>query len=67
MPAEAVAWTAVMSRIPLICPRCGHPQRVIPGGPEHPVRVVHAETGREECEPADTRPESLPTPDSRGT
>ncbi len=40
-----------MSRIPLICPRCGRPQRVIPGGPEHLARVVHADTGREACEP----------------
>lgn len=41
-----------MSRIPLICPRCGKTQRVVPGGPERPARVLHEETGREECEPA---------------
>ncbi|MEV7026850.1 hypothetical protein [Kitasatospora sp. NPDC093558] len=40
-------------RIPLICPRCGHEQRVVPGGPERAVRVVHVATGREACEPGD--------------
>ncbi|MER6299600.1 hypothetical protein ABT247_08500 [Kitasatospora sp. NPDC001539] len=40
-------------RIPLICPRCGHEQRVVPGGPERAVKVVHAGTGREACEPED--------------
>ncbi|MEU4117329.1 hypothetical protein AB0F71_22865 [Kitasatospora sp. NPDC028055] len=40
-------------RIPLICPRCGHEQRVVPGGPERAVRVVHVGTGREACEPGD--------------
>ncbi|MER5864973.1 hypothetical protein [Kitasatospora sp. NPDC002040] len=40
-----------MSKIPLICPRCGRPQRVVPGGPGHPAKVVHADTGREACEP----------------
>ncbi|MFD7453972.1 hypothetical protein [Kitasatospora sp. NPDC059827] len=40
-------------RIPLICPRCGHEQRVVPGGPERAVRVVHLGTGREACEPGD--------------
>ncbi|WP_156178927.1 hypothetical protein [Saccharothrix sp. ST-888] len=42
-----------MPRIPLICPRCGRPQRVVPSTPDRTARVVHAETGREECEPAD--------------
>lgn len=42
-----------MSRIPLICPRCGETQRVVPGGPEKAVKVVHAATGREACAPAD--------------
>ncbi|MEV8324473.1 hypothetical protein [Kitasatospora sp. NPDC056731] len=41
------------SRIPLICPRCGHEQRVVPGGPDRSVRVVHLATGREACEPGD--------------
>ena len=43
-----------MAPLPLLCPRCGREQRVIPGGPDKPVRVVHAATGREECpdEPA---------------
>ncbi|MFJ8626173.1 hypothetical protein ACIRD3_25500 [Kitasatospora sp. NPDC093550] len=40
-------------RIPLICPRCGHEQRVVPGGPERAVRVVHVGTGREACESGD--------------
>ncbi|MFI6446667.1 hypothetical protein [Kitasatospora sp. NPDC050543] len=40
-----------MSPIPLTCPRCGRPQRAVPGGPERAVRVVHTDTGREECEP----------------
>ncbi|MFJ2580188.1 hypothetical protein [Kitasatospora aureofaciens] len=40
-------------RIPLICPRCGHEQRVVPGGPERAVKVVHVATGREACEPGD--------------
>lgn len=43
-----------MPKIPLICPRCGRPQRVVPGGPERPDRpviVVHEDTGKEECEP----------------
>ncbi|MEV7360740.1 hypothetical protein [Kitasatospora sp. NPDC091276] len=40
-------------RIPLICPRCGHEQRVVPGGPDRAVRVVHLATGREACEPGD--------------
>ncbi len=38
-----------MPRVPLICPRCGRPQRVVPGGPERPARIVHADTGREAC------------------
>ncbi|MFH9352095.1 hypothetical protein [Kitasatospora sp. NPDC017646] len=40
-------------RIPLICPRCGHEQQVVPGGPERAVKVVHVGTGREACEPGD--------------
>ncbi|MFF2143978.1 hypothetical protein [Kitasatospora sp. NPDC058190] len=40
-------------RIPLICPRCGHEQRVVPGGPERTIKVVHVATGREACEPGD--------------
>lgn len=40
-------------RVPLICPRCGHEQRVVPGGPKRAVKVVHAGTGREACEPGD--------------
>lgn len=40
-------------RIPLICPRCGHEQRVVPGGPGHAVKVVHVGTGQEACEPGD--------------
>ncbi|MEV7783243.1 hypothetical protein [Kitasatospora sp. NPDC088351] len=45
--------------IPLICPRCGHEQQVVPGGPGRVVRVVHVGTGREACEPGDlaTAPE----------
>ncbi|MFI9329763.1 hypothetical protein ACIGZJ_19740 [Kitasatospora sp. NPDC052868] len=42
-----------MPTIPLICPRCGREQQVVPGGPERAVKVVHAGTGREACEPAD--------------
>ncbi|MFF2043055.1 hypothetical protein ACFVVX_21795 [Kitasatospora sp. NPDC058170] len=42
-----------MPSIPLICPRCGREQQVVPGGPERAVKVVHAGTGREACEPAD--------------
>lgn len=42
-----------MPKDPLICPRCGRPQRVVPGGPERAAKVVHADTGREECDPAD--------------
>ncbi|MGW6915180.1 hypothetical protein ACWGB8_15395 [Kitasatospora sp. NPDC054939] len=42
-----------MPTIPLMCPRCGLPQRVVPGGPQKPVRVVHDGTGREACEPGD--------------
>ncbi|MFJ9611416.1 hypothetical protein ACIRS1_34265 [Kitasatospora sp. NPDC101176] len=41
------------TRIPLICPRCGHEQRVVPGGPGRAVKVVHAGTGQEACEAAD--------------
>ncbi|MFJ2861999.1 hypothetical protein [Kitasatospora sp. NPDC087314] len=40
-------------RIPLICPRCGHEQRVVPGGPDRAIKVVHLATGREACEPDD--------------
>ncbi|RAJ40442.1 hypothetical protein K353_03334 [Kitasatospora sp. SolWspMP-SS2h] len=41
-----------MNRIPLLCPRCGRPQQIIhPDDPGHPVRVVHTDTGREECAP----------------
>ncbi|MFD0264864.1 hypothetical protein ACFVH7_42155 [Kitasatospora indigofera] len=40
-----------MERIPLICPRCGRPQRVVPGGAGRVVRVVHSDTGREACGP----------------
>ncbi|MFD8703890.1 hypothetical protein ACFV1W_14915 [Kitasatospora sp. NPDC059648] len=40
-------------RIPLICPRCGREQQVVPGGPERTVKVVHVGTGREACEPED--------------
>ncbi|MFF1874137.1 hypothetical protein [Streptomyces sp. CB03911] len=40
-----------MERIPLICPRCGQPQRVVPGGADRVVRVVHSDTGREACGP----------------
>ncbi|MEU5388100.1 hypothetical protein ACFVT9_14645 [Kitasatospora cineracea] len=45
-----------MNQIPLLCPRCGRPQQVVhQEDPHHPVRVVHAETGREPCDgPADT-------------
>ncbi|MFI1520353.1 hypothetical protein [Kitasatospora cineracea] len=44
-----------MNQIPLLCPRCGRPQQVVhQEDPHHPVRVVHAETGREPCDgPAD--------------
>ncbi|MEV7118829.1 MULTISPECIES: hypothetical protein [Kitasatospora] len=42
-----------MHPIPLLCPRCGQPQQVIHiDDPHHPIRVVHTETGREDCEPA---------------
>ncbi|WP_406196977.1 hypothetical protein OH807_10970 [Kitasatospora sp. NBC_01560] len=46
-------------RIPLLCPRCGHEQQVVPGGPGRAVKVVHVGTGQEACEPADlaTAPE----------
>ncbi|MEU9047199.1 MULTISPECIES: hypothetical protein [unclassified Kitasatospora] len=40
-------------RIPLICPRCGHEQQVVPGGPDRAIKVVHVGTGREACEPGD--------------
>ncbi|MEU6232894.1 hypothetical protein [Kitasatospora sp. NPDC047058] len=53
--AASPAYTAQprSPRIPLICPRCGHEQQVVPGGPERAVRVVHVGTGREACEPED--------------
>jgi len=45
-----------MAPLPLICPRCGRPQQVVPSGSgrhheqQHPpVRVVHTATGEEEC------------------
>ncbi|MER8184816.1 hypothetical protein [Kitasatospora sp. NPDC094015] len=41
-----------MSNTPLLCPRCGRPQRMVPGGPERPAKAVHADTGREDCDPA---------------
>ncbi|WP_405003931.1 hypothetical protein OHV13_05745 [Kitasatospora purpeofusca] len=41
------------SRIPLICPRCGKEQQVVPGGPGRAVKVVHVGTGQEACEPGD--------------
>ncbi|MER5636151.1 hypothetical protein ABT095_04270 [Kitasatospora sp. NPDC002227] len=43
-----------MPSIPLICPRCGKPQRFVPGGPGGRARVVHEETGREDCGPGPT-------------
>jgi hypothetical protein len=49
-----------MTRIPLICPRCGRPQRVVPGGPDKVARVVHADTGREACAPAGAEPTGAP-------
>ena len=45
-----------MARIPLLCPRCGRPQRVIPGGPERAARIVHADTGRDSCNLPDEPP-----------
>ncbi|MEV8098121.1 hypothetical protein [Kitasatospora sp. NPDC085879] len=44
---------AAMSPVALLCPRCGRPQRVVPGGPQRPVKVVHDDTGREDCERPD--------------
>ncbi|GLW52504.1 hypothetical protein [Kitasatospora phosalacinea] len=39
------------NRMPLLCPRCGHPQQVVhQDDPHHPVRVVHTGTGREACD-----------------
>ncbi|WP_441246831.1 hypothetical protein [Kitasatospora sp. McL0602] len=55
-----------MSRIPLICPRCGRLQRVVPGGPERPARVVHDDTGREACTPADATVEKPAPPAHAG-
>ncbi|MFG3050086.1 hypothetical protein ACGFZP_03895 [Kitasatospora sp. NPDC048239] len=62
-----------MPTIPLICPRCGREQQVVPGGPERAVKVVHTGTGREACEPADLArapgsglPGSEPTGDGDG-
>ncbi|MET8701599.1 hypothetical protein ACFVUH_03110 [Kitasatospora sp. NPDC058032] len=52
-PDAAAGPGAPRSRIPLICPRCGREQRVVPGGPGRAVKVVHAGTGREACEPGD--------------
>ncbi|WP_344469182.1 hypothetical protein [Kitasatospora kazusensis] len=49
-----------MTRIPLICPRCGRAQRVVPGGPERPARVVHEDTGQEACEPAGRQEDRQP-------
>ncbi|MCP2312417.1 MULTISPECIES: hypothetical protein [Kitasatospora] len=43
-----------MTKIPLLCPRCGHAQRVEPGGPQKTLRVVHADTGEESCRPVET-------------
>ncbi|AUY52462.1 hypothetical protein [Streptomyces sp. CB01881] len=40
-------------RIPLICPRCGHEQQVVPGDAGRAVMVVHVGTGRGACEPGD--------------
>jgi hypothetical protein len=45
-----------MARLPLLCPRCGHEQQVVPGGPDTPVRVIHTDTGCEDCP-------TEPTPD----
>lgn len=42
-----------MPTIPLICPRCGHPQLVVPSDSARPILVVHEGTGREACEPGD--------------
>ncbi|MFJ1752847.1 hypothetical protein [Kitasatospora sp. NPDC088134] len=53
-----------MNQIPLLCPRCGRPQLVEHRtDPHHPVRVVHADTGREECAP---RPEDGTEPPDPG-
>ncbi len=53
-PSEGAAGPAAhRSRIPLICPRCGKEQRVVPGGPGRAVKVVHTGTGQEACEPGD--------------
>ncbi|MFD7414665.1 hypothetical protein ACFVZ3_17150 [Kitasatospora purpeofusca] len=53
-PSERAAGPAShRSRIPLICPRCGKEQRVVPGGAGRAVKVVHAGTGQEACEPGD--------------
>jgi hypothetical protein len=54
-----------MAPLPLMCPRCGRPQRVVPGGPrkhdstDRPIRVVHTDTGLEECEQP---PQAPPSP-----
>ncbi|MFC6598655.1 hypothetical protein [Kitasatospora paranensis] len=42
-----------MAPKPLICPRCGREQRVVPGGPQRAAKVVHADTGREDCAAAE--------------
>jgi len=53
-PSEGAAGPAGhRSRIPLICPMCGKEQRVVPGGSGRAVKVVHAGTGQEACEPED--------------
>ncbi|MFJ5881919.1 hypothetical protein [Kitasatospora cineracea] len=58
-----------MNQIPLLCPRCGRPQRIVhQEDPHHPVRVVHAETGREPCpEPADGPADGLADEDGGGS
>jgi hypothetical protein len=45
-----------MAPKPLICPRCGKEQRVVPGDPRRAVKVVHADTGREDCTAATGTP-----------
>ncbi|WP_030246595.1 hypothetical protein [Streptomyces sp. NRRL S-350] len=52
-PSDRAGPEPTRARIPLICPRCGREQQVVPGGPERAIRVVHVGTGREACEPED--------------
>ncbi|BAJ27663.1 MULTISPECIES: hypothetical protein [Kitasatospora] len=55
-----------MNDFPLLCPRCGRPQRVLrQDDPHRPVRVVHTETGRETCADEDEPASEPPTDPER--